>query len=85
MIVSAALVAGGCLVLSGAIVWAALRTVKSFGDYAEALRDDTKARERTVSTMLAVHESLQMLSGDNAKLWAAIQKAKRNGHNEEVA
>ncbi len=91
MIVSAALLAGAGLVLSGVIDWAALRVVKSFGDYAAsnreqaaAIRLEAQTRDKAVSTMLALHESLQMVASDNAKVWAALQKAKRNGH-EEVA
>lgn len=86
MIVSASVIAGAVIFGSGLLCWGLLRWVKSFGEYAasnrmvaEATLEHAKALQTSTAFLGALHESLQLVAGQNAKLWAEIQHAKANG------
>lgn len=92
MIVTASLWAAGALILSAAIVFIGLRVVKSFGDYAAsnrevaaATREHTVQQGRVTTLLLAVHESNQLLAGQNARMLEALKRAKSNGHQQGAA
>jgi hypothetical protein len=92
VILTAALWTAGALILASAIVWASVHWVKSFGDYAASNRmmaaatlEHAKALQTSNAFLGALHESLQVVAGQNAKLWAEMQHAKSNGHAKGAA
>lgn len=79
----AAIVATALILASGICTWGLIygaeKWLRGLGDYANAIRSQTASQDRFTGALLAVHESNQLLVGENAKLWAAIQHAKTNG------
>ncbi len=79
MIVEAAsILAGAVLLGSGFVVWALLKWVKTFGDY-------SAKQEKVTTLLLAVHESNQMLAGQNERMLEAIRQARTNGQHKGAA
>lgn len=63
------------LLASGAVIWSFLRFANSFGQFTEAVARQTSTQERVLTTLLALHESNQMLLKRNERM--AEQLAKR--------
>lgn len=79
MIVEAAeILSAAVLLAAGIVVWALLKWVKTFGDYAVQ-------QEKVTTLLLAVHESNQLLAGQNARMLEALKRAKSNGHQQGAA
>lgn len=79
MIVEAAsILAASFLVGAGLLVWALLKWVKTFGDY--AIKQD-----KVVELLMTIHESNQILAGQNQRILDAQRQAKTNGQQKGVA
>lgn len=82
---AAAIIAGAILLLTGGILWAAFHVVASFGQYEAATIAHTKQQGKVMDLLFAIHESNQMLAGQNAKMLEALKRAKSNGHQQGAA
>lgn len=62
------------LLASGAVIWSFLRFASSFGQFTDAVARQTGTQERVLTTLLALHESNQMLLKQNEHLTKKLEQ-----------
>lgn len=82
---AAAIIAGAILLLTGGILWAAFHVVGSFGAYEATTVAHIQQQRKVLDLLFAIHESNQMLAGQNAQMFEALKRAKSNGHQQGAA
>lgn len=78
MVEAASILASAVVIGSGIVVWALLQWVKTFGDYAVK-------QDKVVELLMTIHESNQILAGQNQRILDAQRQAKTNGQQKGVA